>query len=220
MTEISKDVIKAYALENAIKYNGKANQGAVLAGLFAEGLEKSKIKEIMPKIQKVIGEVNNLSQEKQKEQLSKLDSKTSKREIRDGLKELPGAEDGKVVMRMAPFPSGPLHIGNARPLILNDEYAKMYNGKLLIVMDDTIGSKVKQIEPDAYKLIEEGIKWLGVKHDKKITYKSDRTEKYYAYAEEMLKKGYLYVCECDQVKMHDLKVKGIDCSCRHLPPEE
>ena len=57
MTEISKDVIRAYTLENAIKYKGKANQGAVLAGLFAEGLEKSKIKDIMPTIQKVVKEV-------------------------------------------------------------------------------------------------------------------------------------------------------------------
>ena len=220
MTEISKEVIKAYALENAIKYEGKANQGAVLAGLFAEGLEKSKIKNIIPTIQKVLEEVNNLSSEKQREQFSKLDSKTSKREIREGLKELPNAEKGKVVMRMAPFPSGPLHIGNARTMILNDEYVRMYDGKLLIIMDDTIGSETKQIEPEAYKLIEEGIKWLEINYDKKIIYKSDRTEKYYAYAEEMLKKGYLYVCHCDQETMHELKVKGIECSCRQLPPEE
>jgi glutamyl-tRNA synthetase len=220
MTEISKDVIKAYALENAIKYGGKANQGAVLAGLFAEGLEKSKIKEIIPTIQKVLQDVNKLSPAKQKEQFSKLDSKTSKREVREGLKELPNAEEGKVVMRMAPFPSGPLHIGNARPFILNDEYTKMYKGKLLLVMDDTIGSEAKRIEPDAYKLIEEGIKWLGINYDKKIIYKSDRTEKYYAYAEELLKKGYMYVCECDQDTMHNLRVKGVECSCRQLPLEE
>jgi len=220
MSEITKEKIKAYALENAIKYKGRANQGAVLAGLFAEGLEKSEVKDYMPKIQEVIKEVNELSPEKQKEQLSKLETKTSKRVIREGLKELPNAEVGKVVMRMAPFPSGPLHIGNARTTILNDEYVKMYGGKLLIVMDDTIGGEAKQIEPEAYKLIEEGINWLGINYDKKIIYKSDRTEKYYAYAEEMIKKGYMYVCECDQDKMHELKIKGVECSCRHMPPEE
>jgi glutamyl-tRNA synthetase len=217
---IDKEVIKAYALENAIKYKGEANQGAVLAGLFSEGLEKSKIKDIIPTIQKVIKEVNKLSQETQIEEFSKLNSTTSKREVREGLKELPNAEKGKVVMRIAPFPSGPLHIGNARPLILNDEYAKMYDGKLLIVMDDTIGSTAKQIEPQAYKLIEEGIKWIDIKHDKNIIYKSDRTEQYYKYAEELLKKGYMYVCTCDQETMHDLKQKGIACSCRELPPEK
>jgi glutamyl-tRNA synthetase len=123
-------------------------------------------------------------------------------------------------MRLAPVPSGPLHIGNARPFILNDEYVKMYDGKLLLVMDDTIGSAAKQIEPAAYKLIEEGTKWLGINYDKKIIYKSDRTEKYYAYAEELLKKGYMYVCDCDQETMHDLKAKGVACACRELPPEK
>ncbi len=220
MAEISKDVIKAYALENAIKYKGKANQGAVLAGLFAEGLEKSEVKDYMPKIQEVIKKVNSMSPKEQEKEFSKAKSKTSKREIREGLKELPNAEKGKVVMRMAPFPSGPLHIGNARTTILNDEYTKMYDGKLLIVMDDTIGGESKQIEPEAYKLIEDGIAWLGVNYDKKLIYKSDRTERYYAYAEEMLKKGYLYVCECGREEMHDMKVKGVECSCRNLPPEE
>jgi len=220
MTEIPKEVIKAYALKNAIKHDGKANQGAVLAGLFAEGLKKSEVKDIMPTIQKVIKQVNSLPQKEQEEQFSKLENKTSKREIREGLKELPNAKKGKVVMRMAPFPSGPLHIGNARPLILNDEYCKMYDGKLLLVMDDTIGSEKKKIEPEAYKLIEEGIKWLGVNYNKEILYKSNRTEKYYEYAIELIRKGYMYVCDCDQETMHDLKVKGIECSCRQLPPAE
>ena len=96
----------------------------------------------------------------------------------------------------------------------------MYGGKLIIVMDDTIGSREKPIEPDAYKMIEEGVKWLGVKHDKKIIYKSDRLEKYYAYAEELIKKGYMYVCSCEVEKMRELRKKGVVCSCRNLPPEE
>jgi glutamyl-tRNA synthetase len=220
MVEISEEMIRARALENAIKHGGETNNKSVLAGLFAEGLEKSKIKNIIPKIQKAVEQTNKLSIEEQKKQFLKLDIQTSKREIREGLKELPNAEKGKVVMRMTPFPSGPLHIGNARTTLLNDEYAKMYNGKLLIVMDDTIGSENKQIEPEAYKLIEDGIKWLKVDYDKKIIYKSDRTEKYYTYGEEMLKKGYLYVCTCDQEIMHELRVKGVECSCRQLSPEK
>ncbi len=219
MTMISKEVIKSHALENAIKHQGKANQGAVLAGLFAEGLEKSEIKNIIPTIQKVLQEINSFSLEKQKEHLSKLEFQASKRKIREGLPELQNAEKGKVVMRFAPFPSGPLHIGNARTMILNDEYAKMYGGKLILVMDDTIGSEAKPIQLEAYKLIEEGAKWLGVSYDKKIIYKSDRIEKYYAYAEELIKKGYMYLCDCNKDTMHNLKAKGVACSCREFPPE-
>jgi len=217
---IPSELIMAHALENAINHDGKPNQKSILSALFAEGLEKSQIKNTIPLIQEVIQEVTNLSPEKQKEKFKELEHKISKREIRVGLKELPSAEKGKVVMRLAPFPSGPLHIGNARTAILNDEYAKMYKGKFIVVMDDTIGSEIKPIEPEAYKLIEEGLKWLDVKFDKKIIYKSDRTKQYYKYAEEMLKKGYLYVCHCEQEKMHDLKIKGIECPCRQLTPDE
>jgi len=159
-----------------------------------------------------------MSVEQQQKEFEKIDSKTSKREIREGLKELPNVKEGKVIMRLAPFPSGPLHIGNARNMILNDEYAKMYNGKLLLFFDDTIGSANKRIEPESYELIKEGLDWLEINYHKKIIYKSDRTKKYYEYAEELLKKGYLYVCHCDQEKMQDLKAKGIECSCRKFPP--
>ncbi len=220
MVDIPIETIMAYALENAIKYNGKTNQKAVLAGLFSAGLEKSEIKNIIPKLTDVLNKVNSITAEEQKKEFEKLNFLCSKREIREGLKELPNARMGEVVMRMAPFPSGPLHIGNARTFILNDEYTKMYNGKLLLVMDDTIGSEAKRIEPESYGLIKEGIDWLGIKYDKKIIYKSDRIEKYYEYAEELLKKGYLYVCHCEQEKMHELKIKGIECSCRNLPPEK
>lgn len=219
MSGITEDVIKAYALENAIKHDGKANTGAVLSGLFAEGLEKSMIKDFMPKIQKIVHNVNSMSVDEQKKELENS-PKISKRKIREGLPELPNAEKGKVVMRIAPFPSGPLHIGNARALILNDEYTRMYDGKLMLVIDDTIGSEEKPIEPEAYDLIVEGIKFLGVNFDKKIIYKSDRFDLYYSYAEEMIKKGYLYVCECSQEKMHEMREKGIECPCRNLPPKE
>lgn len=219
MAEISKEVIKAYALKNAVEHGGMAVQGAVLSGLFAEGLEKSKVKETMPVIQKIIKEVNDMKIEEQKEAFKELQEKVSQRKVRaEGeLPALPEAEKGKVIMRLAPFPSGPLHIGNARALILNHEYCKIHDGQFVLFIDDTIGSENKQIEPDAYKLIPEGIEWLIGEKPKKILYKSDRTEKYYAYAEEMIKKGYMYACDCPAEKFRTLKEEGVDCPCRHLP---
>ena len=218
MTEIKKEVIEAYALENATKHNGKASPNSVLAGLFAEGLEKSEIKNYMPKIQEAVHKINSLSLEEQEKQLEKSSNLTSKREVREGLPELPNAEKGKVVTRIAPFPSGPLHIGNTRPLVLNDEYAKIYEGKFLLVLDDTIGSEKKMIEPAAYDLIIEGVKWLGC-NIHKILYKSERIETYYKYAEELIKKGYMYVCSCDAEEFRELKLKKQECPCRNLSPE-
>ena len=217
MVEIERDVILAYALENAVKHDGKAVVGSVLSGLFAEGLEKSEIGKTMPKITEVVKEVNSIELSKQKEMFEGLVDKVSKREVRVGLPELEDAKVGEVIMRFAPFPSGPLHLGNARPLIVNDEYVKKYRGKLILAMDDTIGSEQKPIEPEAYKLIEEGVRWLGANVEKKIFYKSDRIDKYYEYADELIKKGYMYVCSCSQDKFKELKDKGIECPCRQYP---
>ncbi len=219
MTEIEKKVIKAFALDNAIKHDGKANQGAVMAGLFSVGLEKSEIKDYMPKISEVMKEVNAMDLDAQEKEFEKLQNLVSHREIREGLPELENVKK-HVNMRIAPFPSGALHIGNARQVILNDEYVKKYGGKYMLVMDDTIGSEKKQIDPEAYKLIEEGIKWLGCDVDKKIIYKSDRNEIYYKHAEELLKKGYMYVCNCNADQWREDKIKGMECACRQIHPDE
>ena len=55
--------IKAYALKNAIAYDGKANSGAIISALFNEGLEKSEVKDVMPKIQKIIKDISKMNLE-------------------------------------------------------------------------------------------------------------------------------------------------------------
>jgi len=206
--------ILAYALKNAIEHDGKAIAGKVLSALFHEGLEKSKAKEVMPSIQKTIKEVNSLSIDEQRKKFSKLEEEVGHRKERVGLAELENAEEGKVVMRIAPFPSGPLHIGNTRQLVLNDEYAKKYKGKLFLVIDDTIGSEEKQIIPEAYKMIEDGAEWLNVEYAEPILYKSDRLELYYSYADQLIRKKKAYICFCDSKTLHENRMKGIECEHR------
>jgi len=214
-----EEIFKKHALINAVEHKGKASVQAVLNRSVAEKPElKTRIKEIIRAIQKVVKEVNALSLEEQEKMIEELGIELE-RKIKEGLPELKNAEVGRVVMRLAPFPSGPLHLGNARMVILNDEYVKKYKGKLLLVFDDTIGSAEKGILPEAYQMIEEGLKWLGVEFHEKV-YKSDRLEIFYKYGREIIEKGFAYVCTCSEKEIRENRKNGIECLCRRRSVQE
>ena len=213
-----KDLILKYALKNAVDYNGKVNFNSVLGRVLQEKPElKQNIKDLAKEINEVIKKVNSMSLEQQKSQLENYSFKEVKKETRV-LPELQNVK-GKVITRIAPYPSGPLHIGNARPAILNDEYAKMYKGKMFLVMDDTIGSIEKPILKEAYKLIPESLKWLNVKFSK-IYYKSSRLKIYYKYAEELIKLDKAYICFCSPETLRENRAKEIECEHRNNSVKE
>jgi glutamyl-tRNA synthetase len=212
--------IVKHALINAIQHDGRAEFKAVLGRMIAENPQlRSRIKELIPQIQSTINAINSWGYEKQQAQIQALNISIEKKERPQGLPALPRAEVQKVVMRLAPYPSGPLHIGNARMVLLNDEYVKRYQGQLLLVMDDTIGSEAKYVIPEAYTLILEGLKWLGVEHSDPI-YKSDRLKLFYQYAKRLITKNHAYVCNCPRTTMSANRASGVTCNCRDRSIEE
>lgn len=216
-----KDLIYKHALLNAVEHGGRAEVKAVLGKVIAEDPSlKNNIKDIIEEVESIVSDVNSLSLGEQKNILKKFGiKKEEKKIIKSELPELPNVINGKVVMRLAPFPSGPLHIGNVRMVILNDEYVKRYKGKLLLVFDDTIGSEEKFVIPEAYKMIIDDLKWLGVKYHSTF-YKSRRMDIYYKIARELIKKNFAYVCECDVQTMRDNRVNKISCSHRNQTTKE
>ncbi|MBN2154728.1 MAG: glutamate--tRNA ligase [Candidatus Lokiarchaeota archaeon] len=231
MDEVEKCIL-IEALKNAVKY-GEARSNAVIGKIMRDFPEyRSRSEEIKSHIDKIVLEVNSWDKSAQLTKLQHLEpealeQKKSEPEIKE-LPELPNVTNAKkVVMRLAPYPSGALHIGNARMLVLNDEYVKRYNGRLLLVYDDTIGAtkdaiendpNAKYIIPEAYDLIREGLEWLGIDYDKNnVIYKSDRVKIYQNYAQDLIQKGEAYVCTCDATVFREkYKKVGKPCPCKEL----
>lgn len=220
-----KKILLINGLKNAIEFSGKPNKKAIMGKLMAQRKDlRSQATIIIPILDQIIEEISGLSLEEQEAKLLKLDPQAlEKKEIKVEKKELPELPNldkyDKVVMRLAPYPSGALHIGNARMVVLNNEYIKRYNGQLILFYDDTIGSpralrdspKAKYVLPEAYDLIKEGIEWLGVKCSK-IYYKSDRLEMYYKYCEQLIKDNMAYVCYCTaEIFRENYKKQGKNC---------
>ncbi len=214
MANLKKDIEK-YALANAFLHNGKANSGAVLGKLISKDSSiKSKIKNIMPDINKITSKVNKLSIKEQESKLKKIYPDFFKpKEVEEKvLPELPNVS-GRVIMRFEPSPSGPLHIGHAYTLNLNSEFCKNYKGKLIIRISDT---NPDNIYPKAYKMIPEDANWVTKGNVQEVAIQSDNLKNYYKVAEKLLKIEKAYVCDCDPEKWRKLMLDKKSCDCRNL----
>lgn len=215
---------RKYALQNAVLHGDKADAKAVLGKLLAENPTlRSRAKEISGEVERVVAEVNRLDPEARRAELAELAPELlEKHKGEAGPKELPplpDAVEGKVVLRLAPYPSGPLHIGNARAFVLNDAYVKRYHGRLLLVFDDTIGSEEKPLLPEAFDQVRQGLDWAGVEcHE--VLYKSDRIPIHYEWAEKLLETGSAYACTCDAETLRRNREAGKACVHRSQDADE
>jgi glutamyl-tRNA synthetase len=217
-------VARKFALQNAALHGGKPDAKAVQGKLLAERAElRPRAKELVPLVQRVCADVAGMSVELQRAELERVAPEMlapkERGEKKPVLPPLPGAVEGQVVMRLAPYPSGPLHIGNARMVVLNDEYVRRYKGKMLLVFDDTIGSEEKFPVLEAYDLIKAGVEGLGVRIDA-VHYKSDRIPLFHEWAVRMLARGYAYVCQCSAEELRALREQGRACAHRARAPED
>ncbi|HXU96327.1 MAG TPA: glutamate--tRNA ligase [Candidatus Nitrosotalea sp.] len=214
MDEELKRVIRGIALLNASEHDGKTRNDSIISKVIGTNPEfRSRIKEIIPLISEEVINVNKLSVESQKEELASKYPEilvVKPKHERVGLPPLEAAEQGKVITRFPPEPNGYPHIGHAKASIIDEEYAKMYGGKLILRFDDTNPEKERL---EYYAAIKVGLDWLGVKYDL-VKNTSDDMELIYKKARELIYSGYAYVCTCDKETISKNRREMLSCKCR------
>jgi glutamyl-tRNA synthetase len=208
--------VRRLALANAVAHSGSAETGPVMARLLAtEPALRSHGEELRTLVSTVVAEIRGLPAAELEDRLAAVGGPEAERPKEErseagSFPELLGAVPGKVVLRMAPFPSGGLHIGSARMLFVNQYYRERYGGKLLLVFDDTIGSEEKRVETEFFDLIRGDLELAGVRPDA-VVYKSDRIPFHYPWARRVIEKGGAYVCRCPSEVLRDNREKGVAC---------
>jgi glutamyl-tRNA synthetase len=96
-----------------------------------------------------------------------------------------------VVTRIAPSPTGYMHIGTARTALFNWLYAKGRGGKFLIRVEDTDRERSTQEAVDA---LFEGFSWLGLVSDEPPVFQFARIERHKEVVDELLARGAAYRC--------------------------
>lgn len=216
-----RNIILKYVLQNSIKFKGAPNPKAIMGKILGENPDlRKQAGEVSKIIAEIIKDIENMPLNKQQAKLESIapellsDKKVERKKKELQLKNV--KEGAPVVMRFAPNPSGPLHLGHARAAVLNDYFAKKYNGKLILRLEDT---DPKRVMPEAYEMIKEDLEWLGVKIDETIV-QSDRLPIYYEYGTKLIEMGHAYVCDCEAEEFRELRANGKPCVCRDLGVEK
>ena len=206
-----KEIILKYTLQNAIFYNGKADPGAVMGKVMAEQPHlRKRNQEVRKEIEQAVKQINAISPEQQKVWLETLAPKLLEKQVKEkqGLPELPGVKQGKVVTRFAPCPSGPLNLFHVlRAVMVNYIYAKKYKGRFILRFEDTDATKV---EKEYYGMIREDLMSLGVRPDLEVI-QSFRMERYYYFVPRLIRKRKIFACFCSSEKFRGLSRKKKPC---------
>ncbi len=104
--------------------------------------------------------------------------------------------------RIAPSPTGMMHLGTARTAIYCWAVARHFGGKFLLRIEDT--DQVRSTK-EAVQVILDGMKWLNLDYDEGPVYQMDRLERYREVVDEMLKKGQAYYCYATPEELAEMR---------------
>lgn len=139
----------------------------------------------------------------------------------------------EIRVRIAPSPSGNLHIGTARTALFNYLFAKKMNGKFILRIEDT---DLERSSDEYIKNIFDSLKALGLAWDEGPDVggeygpysQSERFDMYPKYAQILVEKGYAYECFCtpeeldaEKTKAQEMKVAPMYSGrCKNLTEDE
>ena len=105
-------------------------------------------------------------------------------------------------LRLAPSPTGLLHIGTARTALFNWLFAKKSQGKFLLRIEDT---DIFRSKPEFTKNILDGLSWLGLNWDEDLINQSERIEDHKVVIKKLLDQGLAYRCFMSEKESQQLK---------------
>ncbi|MCI0503512.1 glutamate--tRNA ligase [Candidatus Micrarchaeota archaeon] len=206
-------IIRKHVLKNAFDY-GKASAGAVVGKVIAEAPDSKKdMKATMAAINAEISRVSSLGKADIENEMAGFEY-AEKKEEKKGI-EIPGAEQGKVVVRYPPEPNGWPHIGHAKAFCLSWSIAKRYGGKIMLRWDDTNPEAEKA---EFLEAIRSGIKWLQIDYDQE-KYCSDYIPQMYELCQKLISQGDAYSCSCKQEDVSKGREAMERCSCANKPTD-
>ncbi|MEH1830988.1 MAG: glutamate--tRNA ligase [Nostoc sp.] len=130
-----------------------------------------------------------------------------------------------VRVRIAPSPTGNLHIGTARTAVFNWLFARHQGGKFILRIEDT---DLERSRPEYTENILEGLRWLGLNWDEGPFFQSQRLDLYKEAVQKLLDQGLAYRCYTTAEELEALreaqKARGeaprYDNRHRNLTPEQ
>jgi len=108
----------------------------------------------------------------------------------------------KVRTRIAPSPTGFLHLGTARTALFSWAYARHFGGEFVLRIEDTDVARSTQ---DSVDQILASMNWLGLGYDEGPIYQMQRLERYNAVIAQMLAAGTAYHCYCTPQELDDMR---------------
>ncbi|KAI0063242.1 glutamyl-tRNA synthetase [Artomyces pyxidatus] len=105
------------------------------------------------------------------------------------------------LLRFAPSPTGPLHLGGLRTALLNHIFARKLGGKWILRIEDTDAARSV---PGSVQGIQKGLEWAGLDYDygpgkhgpHGPYFQSERLDLYRTYSDRLLESGHAYRCFC------------------------